>query len=173
MNQERSAVTPFFQLDRRRKVVVDPALQRRIVLSVSMPMVVILLIVLGAQVVFDWNVRHGTLDVDGRVFGLPERALSAAMFFVFATLWQAVHALKVSQRIAGSVHRIREDLRAYRSGDRDVRVRLRANDLHSDLAAEINATLDWVGNEAGQFRGDRMRPTSPLEPDRSPSESAS
>jgi hypothetical protein len=163
----------FFQLDRRRRIVIDPALQRRIVLSVSMPMLAILLMVLGVQMVVDWNVRHGTLDVEGRVFGLPERVLSAVMFFVFATLWQVIHALKVSQRIAGSVHRIREDLRAYRSGDADMRVRLRGDDVHVELAAEINATLDWVGNEAGQFRGDRLKPSSPLAPDHRPSRSAS
>jgi hypothetical protein len=42
------------------------------------------------------------------------------------------------------VHRIREDLRAYRDGDRSVRVQLRDDDLHATLAAEINATLDQL-----------------------------
>ena len=60
-----------FKLDRRRTVVVDRAMQWRIILSVSAPMLVILALVLGAQMVFDYNVRRGTLDVDGTVLGLP------------------------------------------------------------------------------------------------------
>lgn len=146
----------WYQLDRRRRVVVtDGSMQGRIVLSVSIPMFVLLLLVLGAQLVFDHLVRTGTLDVDGRILGLPERSLSAVLFFVFATLYHVTNALRVSQRIAGASHNMERVLRAFRSGDRAARVHLREEDFPQTLAAEINATLDWVAGEAGQHEGER------------------
>jgi hypothetical protein len=148
-------MTPWYKLDRRRRVVVnDGSMQGRIVLSVSIPMFLLLLVVLGAQLVFDHLVRTGTLDVDGRILGLPERSLSAVLFFVFATLYHVTNTLRVSHRIAGASHNMERVLREFRSGDRTARVRLREEDFPQSLASEINATLDWVSGEAGQHRGE-------------------
>lgn len=145
----------WYNLDRRRRILVgDGSVQGRIVLSVSLPMLVILLLVLGAQLVFDHLVRAGTLDVDGRFLGLPERSVSAVAFFVFATLYHVTNTLKVSQRIAGASHKMEQVLRDYRNGDRSARVRLRSEDIPRSLADEINATLDWCSGEAGQLRGE-------------------
>jgi hypothetical protein len=156
----------WYELDRRRRVVVnDGSMQGRIVLSVSVPMFVLLLLVLGAQLVFDHLVRTGTLDVDGRILGLPERSLSAVLFFVFATLYHVTSTLKFSHRIAGASHNMERVLRAFRAGDKAARIRLREEDLPQSLAAEINATLDWVSGEAGQHEGERASA-----PDRAPDE---
>ena len=146
----------WYKLDRRRRVVVnDGSMQGRIILSISVPMFVLLLLVLGAQLIFDHLVRAGTLDVDGRILGLPERSLSAVLFFVFATLYHVMATLRVSHRIAGASHNMERVLRAFRAGDRRARVRLREEDLPHSLAAEVNATLDWVSGEAGQHEGER------------------
>jgi len=146
----------WYKFDRRRRVVVtDGTMQGRLLLSVSIPMVILLLLVLGAQLVFDHLVRTGTLDVDGRVLGLPERSLSAVLFFVFATMYHVMNTLRVSHRIAGASHNMERVLRAFRSGDRTARVQLREGDLPQSLAAEINATLDWASGEAGQHRGEQ------------------
>ncbi|NNE43056.1 MAG: hypothetical protein HKN12_02510 [Gemmatimonadetes bacterium] len=145
----------MLKLDRRKKVVIEGALQRRIVLSVCLPMVAVLAVVLLLQMGVDQAIRAGTLDVDGKILGMPERTLSAILFFVFATAWQLIHVLKVSHRIAGAMHRMRTVLQAYRAGDPDARIRLRKNDLQLELASEINATLDWVAGEAGQAFADR------------------
>lgn len=144
----------WFRFDhRRRDVVSDGPMQGRIVLSVSVPMIVLLLLVLGAQLVFDHLVRTGTLDVQGKVLGLPERSLSAVLFFVFATLYHVANTLRFSHRIAGASQKMERVLRAFREGDRQARVRLREEDLPQSLAAEINATLDWFSGEAGQLDG--------------------
>lgn len=157
----------WYKLDRRRRVVVtDGSMQGRMVLSISIPMLVLLLLVLGAQLVFDHLVRTGSLDVDGRILGLPERSLSAVLFFVFATLYHVMSTLRVSHRIAGASHNMERVLRAFRSGDRTARVHLRESDLPQSLAAEINATLDWVAGEAGQHEGERASAPEPR-PDRS------
>jgi len=145
----------WYKLDRRRVVVTDSTMQGRIVLSVSVPMLLLLLLVLGAQLVFDHLVRTGTLDVQGRILGLPERSLSAVLFFVFATLYHVANTLRVSHRMAGASHNMERVLRAFRSGDRTARVQLREKDLPQSLAAEINATLDWFSGEAGQHEGER------------------
>ena len=90
----------FFRLDQRRKLVVNGPVQRRMVASIALPMLAILLVVLCTQIVIDHKVRAGTLDVDGRILGVPERSLSAVLFFVFAMAYQIVHALRISNRIA-------------------------------------------------------------------------
>jgi hypothetical protein len=154
----------WYRLDRRRRVVVtDGTMQGRLVLSVSIPMVILLLLVLGAQLVFDHLVRTGALDVEGRILGLPERSLSAVLFFVFATLYHVMNTLRVSHRIAGASHNMERVLRTFRSGDRTARVQLREGDLPQSLAAEINATLDWVSGEAGQHEGERATGSTPEE----------
>ena len=152
----------WYRFDRRRRVVVtDGTMQGRMVLSVSIPMVILLLLVLGAQLVFDHLIRTGTLDVDGRILGLPERSLSAVLFFVFATVYHVLNTLRVSHRIAGASHNMESVLRAFRSGDRTARVHLREGDLPQSLAAEINATLDWISGEAGQHEGEQARAAGP------------
>lgn len=148
----------LLKLDRRKKVLIEKDLQRRIILSVSLPMFIILGIVLLLQMGVDQAIRAGTLDIEGRILGFPERTLSAILFFVFATAWQAIHALKVSHKIAGAMYRMRTVLQAYRAGDGDARIRLRKNDLQQELATEINATLDWVAGEAGQAVAERAAP---------------
>ena len=68
-----------------------------------------------------------------------------------------IHALKVSQKIAGASYRMRQVLGAYRDGDKSARIKLRDGDLHNALADDINATLDWMNRDAGQFEGDAPR----------------
>ena len=140
----------ILKIDRRRKVLIDSRMQRRLVVAVTVPMIIVLAVVLLLQMAVDQAIRSGTLDVDGVILGVPERTLSAILFFVFATAWQIMHALNVSQRIAGAMHRMRTVLQAYRAGDQDARIRLRKSDIQVELAHEINATLDWVAGEAGQ-----------------------
>lgn len=149
----------WYKLDRRRAVLVDRGLQWRIILSVSIPMVSILVLVLGTQLVFDFLVRNGKLDVYGKVLGLPERAVSAVLFFVFATAYHTAHSLRMSQRIAGAAYRMRTVLKAFRDGDAGARIKLRDNDLHTELSREINTTLDWVSGEPGRSNAERRPPT--------------
>lgn len=133
----------FWKLDRRRQLVVDPADQRKIMTSVALPMLVILALVLCVQMAFDYKIRQGTLDVDGTILGLPERSVSAVLFFLFATAYQIVHALRVSNRIAGAAYNIRRTLDAYKEGDRSARVGLRKGDLPMQVADDVNELLDW------------------------------
>jgi hypothetical protein len=135
---------PKPQTERRRQFIVNRELQLKIILSVSLPMLVILLIVVGIQLALDHGVRAGTIAVDATIFGIPERIVSVVLFFLFATLFYVMFALNVSHRVAGASYRLSETLKAFQRGDQKVRARLRDGDLHFELADDINAFLDWV-----------------------------
>lgn len=47
-----------------------------------------------------------------------------------------------SHRMAGPVYRMKNDIQAFRAGDKAKRIRLRDKDKFNDLAVEINALLD-------------------------------
>lgn len=161
----------FWKIDRRRQLVVDPAGQRKITTSVALPMLAILFAVLCIQMVLDYNLRRGTLDVDGTILGMPERSVSAVLFFLFATAYQLVHALRVSNRISGAAYNVRKTLNAYKQGDRSARVVLRKGDLTFEVAEDVNALLDWFETTRGADktgaaksepgRPERSRPSNP------------
>lgn len=57
-----------------------------------------------------------------------------------------IQGLRLAHRVAGPEHRLCLALRRIRSGDLDFRVQLRSGDLLTELAAECNALLDWLGH---------------------------
>jgi hypothetical protein len=133
--------------NRRHRILVNRDLQYKIVLSASLPVLVILLFVICMQLIFDHGVRTGTIEVGGTILGLPERIFAVVLFFFFSVLLFVTYALKVSHRIAGAAYRLSRTMREFQEGDRDVRARLRYGDLHTALAHDLNAFLDWVQSE--------------------------
>jgi hypothetical protein len=132
----------------RRTVLVDKALQARIVLSTSLPMIACLVFATGLDLYYQRQVALGHVDADSTIFGMPGHRLGMLLLFVSASMTLLVSSLLSSQKIAGTSYRIRQVLSEYRSGNRSVRVRLRKGDYQSQLADDLNEFLDWVAPRA-------------------------
>lgn len=128
----------------RKSVIVDRAVQARIVLETSLPMIGCLVFALFVEMFYRYQVTIGNVDPTTRIMGFPIDRLSMLLFFVSASTMHLASALNASQKVAGASYRIAKTLREYRSGDTSIRVRLRDGDYHFALADDVNDFLDWV-----------------------------
>jgi methyl-accepting chemotaxis protein len=138
-NREQAAT------NRRRRLLINPASQRRFIMSISVPTLVMLLAV-GAwaswleSVAFDDVATSGETDMTG---ALP---FGVGMFFallVFAGT-VVVQALRVSHRVEGSAYRIVKSMQRIRQGDLAFTVKLRKKDHLQEVADELNELMAWI-----------------------------
>jgi hypothetical protein len=130
--------------DRRKIQIVDRAEQMRIIRAATVPMVIILVFALIAQLFFDFQLRRLASGHAVEITGLTRRFVSTLLFFVLATGYHTMSSIRLSNRVSGAAYRIKETLRAFRSGDTSVRARLRDGDLHTGVADELNSFLEWA-----------------------------
>lgn len=135
--------------NQRRKMLVHPAMQARIVLATSLPMFACLISATAAEIIYSRQVQMGVIVSDGTIFGLPEGRLGMLLLFVSASSVQIATALLASQKVAGTAYRIGKVLEDFRQGRRDSRVSLRKGDYQKELGDDVNTFLDWVAAADG------------------------
>jgi hypothetical protein len=146
--------------ERRMPHVVDENLQKSIVVASCWPIAVGCVISLGALFFFGVLAKQIVSEVDLAALAPP--FVSTAILFVAAVVLQAILAMRLAHRIAGSAYRITKTLQAFRLGDRTERVSLRRGDPHGALAGEVNEFLEWVTRETAALPSRRpvARPVS-------------
>lgn len=151
-----------FRNERRLPLVVDEHLQKRIVVASCWPMALGSVISLGALFFFGVRAKQIVSHID--LVALAPPFVSTATLFVAAIILQAILAMRLAHRIAGSAYRITKTLQAFRLGDRTERVTLRRGDPHGNLAGEVNEFLEWVTRETAALPSRRpiARPVSPV-----------
>ncbi|HEX6812593.1 MAG TPA: hypothetical protein VF384_13285 [Planctomycetota bacterium] len=131
--------------NRRRTLLVNPAAQKRFVLSISIPTLLMLLAV-GVWAVW---IEGSAFDDDATVgsSALPSFLPFGVGMFVAILAFGAtivVQALRVSHRVEGSAYRIVKSMERIRTGDLDFTVKLRDKDHLQEVAAELNRLMDWL-----------------------------
>lgn len=135
---------------RRRKLVVHKATQKRIVLAVVLVPTIGLAASTMVVAMLCRRLLTESLQVDAELPSLTPLLVSVLVFFVVCSLVMAVQGLRFSHRIAGPAYRIRKSLGRIRTGDIGFRVTLRRGDYLTEIADELNATLDWLNcNQPG------------------------
>lgn len=129
---------------RRRLLVVNKELQKRIVLAVILVPTIGLAMSTMVVAVFCRRLLSESLTVDAELPSLVPLLVSVLLFFTICSLVMAVQGLRFSHRIAGPAYRLCKSLEQIRSGDIDFRVSLRRGDYLTEIADELNATLDWL-----------------------------
>jgi hypothetical protein len=130
--------------NRRRTVLVNPEMQRRMVLGVS---AVPVLILLAAATGTLW---YGlSLMSDLETAGVPVESVGIAIATMLIGLCAAgvaivVRSLHGSHQVAGPLYRLVTSIRRIRDGELDFRVKLRDGDAFVELADELNLLLDWL-----------------------------
>jgi hypothetical protein len=142
--------------DRRRKILMGDPTQHRIILGFCVAPLLSLIVACLLVGVFSRRVAQEAMLAEAELPSLRWLFLSLCAFVVVAagvTLYQAV---KHSHRIAGPLYRMRQDLGEVASGNRQKRIKLREGDYLTELADDINRTLDAVAAPAVDAASSRV-----------------
>lgn len=131
----------------KRKILnlmVNRALQLRLIFRVSLIVMVSLLIMSGVYY------QYANQEINGSFMQFHVKARNFLDFllpvlgiaFVVSLLAGVSASLFVPQSLAGPLYRMEEDLRRIAAGDLTVRINLRNGDEGGPLAAQINETVD-------------------------------
>ena len=83
---------------------------------------------------------------------IPPTLISIAVLVMACLGFVVYTALHISHRVAGPSYRMRQTMKAFRSGDTEVRARLRKGDYLTKLADELNELLDWTQQQIAEVR---------------------
>jgi hypothetical protein len=150
--------------ERRARFVINPRLQRRLVLSATLPLLIVLGILLPAQLFRDMRLVSQLAERNLEVNEVVSRPISTLLFFVFAVGYVVLVSLRLSHRVAGASHRICETLKSFRAGGREARADLRQGDFLVELAESVNSFLDWTAGEESAPGGRPAEKHAPAEP---------
>ena len=165
--------------NRRRQLMVHPAVQSSIIVNISWPPAVALAIAALLLGMFSTRLLDEAMVAQVELPSLVPMLATVIGFLVVALGFLVFHALKLSNRIAGPIHRLNKAIGAARAGDYSTRVHLRADDYLGELADSLNgflaeleqhpaaaATEAQATDGAGpQGRGDQPEP-APIPPTR-------
>lgn len=130
--------------NRRKKLVINKPVQRRIILGVTIvPMMALVaatiaVAVLTGQVLDEARVAEQSLPTLSSLF------VSLFLFIVAAGATVVISALRYSNRIAGPMYRLCKSMREIRDGDVSFKVKLRKGDDLTEIADEVNALIAWL-----------------------------
>lgn len=142
--------------NRRRMLLVNPVAQRRFVLSLSLP---VLLVLLAVGTWIFWVQSNAYADAGALPSFLPLGiGLFVGILAFGATL--VVQALRVSHRVQGAAYRLVKSMERIREGDLDFTVKLRNNDHLHDVAAELNRLMEWIRTRVEHARADEASTTA-------------
>lgn len=134
---------------RRRILVVDAAMQQRMIAWITWPAILCLTIGVIGLIVLAGQLYDEVSKLEIVVPGIAKTVLVALLFLAGAVAFVVFHALQISHRVAGPVYRMCLDLERFRAGNTAHRVRLRDGDFLCKLADQINLHLDWCESELG------------------------
>ena len=156
--------------NRRKLLVVNKAVQRRIIFAVIIVPTVGLAVSTMIVAIFCRRLLTESLRVDAELPSLIPLLLAVLLFFVICSIVMAIQGLRFSHRIAGPAYRLCKSLERIRSRDIGFRVTLRKGDYLTELADELNQTLDFLnanppagmrtGGDVVDVRPDAARETS-------------
>lgn len=151
--------------DRRKKLIVLPRLQLRLIRECALWPVATLLAASGL-VALAWNVVANEAHAQNAELRSLALLLGAfALLVGVATFVILYRALSLSNRIVGPMYRLQHTLEAVRAGDLSARVTLRDHDLLRETADELNSTLEVLEARLANTTSTPVRPGVDTQPD--------
>jgi hypothetical protein len=132
------------QQSRRRQIIVNPELQRRIVFTTACAPCLAFIITTGLLGYFCARLHAEALQSDAELPSLIALFVVTVLFTVSAGAGTVWHARRVSNRIAGPMHNLSLTLARYRGGDTKARLQLRQGDLLLEIQDDVNELLEWM-----------------------------
>ena len=153
MDEERTNVKNN-NPERRRTLIVNPVLQKRLIRDVSL--VPILALIAGVAVTAV-SFRLLLLDAVDAGITLPGvyPFLGCLAGFVFLSAFVTLNmAARISNRVAGPLVRLHRAMERLGQGDFDCRIRFREGDYLEDTAEVFNRLVDRLAERAGAAPGE-------------------
>lgn len=130
--------------NRRHKLLVNAPVQNRIIRSISWPPALVLSVTTVVLCVFCTNLADEALMARVELPSLVPILVTVIGFLVVAVGYVMLNALKISNRIAGPMYRLRNTLEDVKAGDFTARATLRDSDFLKVFADDLNDFLDWL-----------------------------
>lgn len=130
--------------NRRKILVVNESMQRRIILAVALLPTIGLTAAAVIVAVFCRRLLGEASQAEAELPSLVPLFLSVLGFVVVCGVVVVHQALRFSHKIAGPVYRITRSMERIREGDIGFRVHLRRGDYLTEIAEELNLLLDWL-----------------------------
>ena len=135
------------QTNRRRRLIVDRAVQSRIVLQISWPSAVALAVTALLFAVLSMKLADEAMAAQIELPSLVPMLLTLVGFLVVSLGFLVYHALKLSHRIAGPMYRLQKSLDSAKAGDYTVRANLRERDFLVEIADSLNEFLSELDRQ--------------------------
>jgi hypothetical protein len=129
---------------RRRTLIVNEQLQKRIIVAVSLIPTVGLAVSTLIVAVFCRRLLGEAMTQDVELPSLVPLFLAVLGFTLASGAVVVFQALRFSHRIAGPAYRLIKSMQRIRTGDVGFRVTLRRGDHLTEVATELNNLLDWL-----------------------------
>ena len=142
--------------ERRRKLVVNQAAQKRIVFAVSLFPAISLAIATMVIAIFCRKLMGEAARSEVVLPSLVWLLASTLGFSIVSILIILNQALRFSNRVSGPAYRMCKSFEQIRSGDVSFRVKLRKGDHLTEVADSLNELLAWL--EAHPPQGIETKP---------------
>lgn len=129
---------------RRRRLIVNPTLQSRIIRNISWPPALALAVTAVLLGLFCHRLSEEALVAQVELHNIVPIFLTVIGFLFLAVGYMVFNALKFSHRVAGPVYRINRTFEAVKEGDYTCRANLRQSDFLYEIADGLNDFLDWL-----------------------------
>ena len=133
--------------NRRRQIIVDSDLQKRMVMAATWPPSVGMVAAIVLLGLFCNRIGGEALQAGVELRSLLLMFLATSVFMVASMGFVIWTAVRISHRVAGPTVNVSNTLRRVREGDRSARVHLRRFDFLQSLAGTLNEHLEWLESE--------------------------
>lgn len=130
--------------NRRRKLIVNKSVQKRIIINISfVPVIGLIGATLGVAILAN-QVMEQAQDVREELPAMGPLFLTLFLFILSAGGVVIIQALKYSNRVAGPMYRLMRSIDRITDGDLSFRIKLRQGDELEELSVGFNKLLDWL-----------------------------
>jgi len=133
--------------NRRKNILVQPEIQKRIILGFTLVPMLCLGVSSILVAAFSSFLAEEAVRADVELTWLTPLFLSIVGFVLVSSGVTLFQALKHSHKIAGPTCRIINSLREISAGNRKLRIQLRKDDYLTEIVDEINLMLDSLEEE--------------------------
>lgn len=154
--------------NRRKTIIVNPQLQRRMIMTLSVAPAIGLSLAMLAVCYFSYELYREAIVFDMRLEGLMPLFLCMSAFVLVSTVflvWSLVtNSVKISHLVAGPAFRICQSIKQIRGGNIGFKIALRKGDFLTEIRDELNLLLDTLNeNPPSGFTTREMKATAAAE----------
>ena len=149
---------------RRKTIIINPALQNRFIMALSVAPAIGLSLAMIAVCYFSYLLYREATVLDMRLEGLMPLFLSVSAFVLVSTVFLVSNSVKISHLVAGPAFRLCQSIKQIRGGNIGFKIALRKGDFLTEIRDELNLLFDTLNeNPPSGFTTREMKATAAAE----------